>query len=280
MTVTYGRLSQWREPAEIDELKARELVARLELRARAADETAARAEYLGLLGLAPGERVLDVGCGSGAVTRDIARRIAPGGEAVGVDACPHFLALALELAEREGVAGAIVFREGDARALPFAGASFDAVLAATVLAHIPDGEAALAEMVRVARPGGRVGVFDFDGDSFLVAHPDRELTRRIVAASSDHAAVDGWLARRLPGLLARVGLRDVGARAFMPLEREASGFYAKLAERAADVAQRTGAISEAEGRRWLEELRAEQAAGAFLGGRLHIFAWGTRPAPG
>ncbi len=101
-----------------------------------------------------------------------------------------------------------------------------------------------------------------------------------MAASSDHAAVDGWLARRLPGLLARVGLRDVGARAFMPLEREASGFYAKLAERAADVAQRTGAISEAEGRRWLEELRAEQAAGAFLGGRLHIFAWGTRPAPG
>lgn len=277
MSETYGRLSVWRDTAGIDEEKARELAARLELRAQADDEVSARGEYLELIGLVPGQRVLDIGCGSGAVTRDIARRIGAEGRVVGVDASPRLLTVARELVEAAGLGGRVELREGDARALPFAAGEFDVVLAVTVLAHVPGGERAIPEMIRVTRPGGRVGVFDFDGDSFLISHPDRPLTRRIVAATSDHAAVDGWLARRLPGLLGRAGLVDVQARAFMPLERTPGSFYAQLAERAADVAARAGAITPEERDRWLGDLRREMAAGGFLGGRLHIFAWGTRP---
>ena len=67
--VAFGRLSVWRDSGRLDDREAREHAARLEIRAGAESEIAARDEYVRLLGVAPGERVLDVGCGSGAVTR-------------------------------------------------------------------------------------------------------------------------------------------------------------------------------------------------------------------
>lgn len=65
----FGRLSIWRDSAMLDDARARERGARFELRAKAESEAAIRDEYLNLLGLRPGEHVLDVGCGTGAVTR-------------------------------------------------------------------------------------------------------------------------------------------------------------------------------------------------------------------
>ncbi|MGQ0751221.1 MAG: methyltransferase domain-containing protein [Betaproteobacteria bacterium] len=269
-----GELSLWRDTAALNDAQAREHAARLELRAKAEDEVGARDEYLRLLDVKPGERALDVGCGSGVVTRALAQRVTPGGQVVGLDACAALLAVARKLADEAGCGERIEFREGDCRVLPFADASFDVVLAATTLAHVPDAECALPEMVRVARAGGRVGVFDFDADSVLIAHPDRELTRRIVLAYSDYGSVNGWLARSLPGVLKGLGLSNVRARGFMPLE--SGGFYAKLAERAADTASEAGAITSKEHERWTATLHAEIAEGRFLGGRLHLLVWGTR----
>jgi ubiquinone/menaquinone biosynthesis C-methylase UbiE len=275
-SVDFGRLSVWRDTAGVDEAKARELAARLELRARAEDEIAVRDDYVRLLGVAPGERVLDVGCGSGALTRTLAQQVAPGGRAVGIDTSPALLGVARELADAAGLGGVVEFQEADCRALPFSGASFDAVVAATTLCHVPDAGRALAEMVRVTRPGGRVGVFDLDGDSFLIAHPDRELTRRIVAAYYDQGMVNSWLVRGLPAVLADLGIVNVRTQGFMPLET--GGYYADLAGRAAQLAAQAGAITSVELQRWLDALRAEIAGGRFLGGRLHLFVWGTRPA--
>ena len=272
-----GRFDLWRDSAEADMAKARELAALLELRARDPDQAAARASYLDALGVGPGSRVLDVGCGSGAVTRDVARRVRPMGRVVGLDPSPAFLTIARELIEREGLFGSVELRLGDARVLPFSDPEFDVALAITTLAHTPGAERAIPELVRVVRPSGRVGIFDLDGDGVILAHPDRLLTRRIVAASSDHLLVNGWLARRLPALLAEAGLQAIGVRAFTPVERDPAGFYAKLAERRAAVAVQAGVISGDEQRRWLEGLHAEQAAGRFLGGQTHLFVWGTRP---
>ena len=274
----YGRQSLWRDTVGLDATKARELAGRLELRARAQDEIEARAAYLDLLGVTAGERVLDVGCGSGVVTRDIARRVGPDGRAVGVDQSPQLLAVARELVERAGLGGRVEFLEGSALSLPFPDGAFDVAVAVTVLSHTPGGESAIAEMARVVCPGGRVGVFDLDTDMTSIAHPDRALTRRIVAAASDATAVDGWLARRLPLLFARAGLQDGRVRGFFPLETDPRGFYGGLAERAADTALTVGAITEAERRGWLDALHAEQARGPVIAGRLHIFTWGRKPA--
>jgi ubiquinone/menaquinone biosynthesis C-methylase UbiE len=274
----YGRESMWRETATAGPERARDLAARLERRAKAVDEIAARDAYLDLLGVASGEHVLEVGCGSGAVIREIAGRVGRRGRAVGLDPSPELLAVARELAQEAGLADRVEFREGDALRLPFPEGSFDVVLCVTVLSHVPRGEAAIPELVRVLRPGGRLGVFDLDTDMTVFTHPDRALTRRIVAAASDATAVDGWLVRRLPSLFQRAGLGDVRVRGFFPLETELQSFYASMADRCAEVAARTGVVTEQEGRSWLDAFREQAAQGPIVAGRLHIFVWGRKPA--
>jgi len=130
--------------------------------------------------LAPGERVLDVGCGRGLLLVGAAKRLTTGA-AVGIDIWDHTLlagnrpAATLANAVAEGVAERITLREGDARHLPFADASFDVVLSSLMLHHMtPNGRAeALREMVRVLRPGGRVVVKDLVA-STEAQTPDRE----------------------------------------------------------------------------------------------------------
>jgi ubiquinone/menaquinone biosynthesis C-methylase UbiE len=273
----YGHESLWRDTATADAERARDLAARLERRAKAEDEVAARDTYLGLLDIAAGERVLDVGCGSGAVTRDIARRVGAHGQAIGLDPSPALLAVARELARETGLGDRVEFHEGSALRLPFPDRSFDAVVCVTVLSHVPGGEAAIPELVRVLRPGGRLGVFDLDTDMTAFTHPDRTLTRRIVAAASDATAVNGWLARQLPSLFQRAGIVDVRARGFFPLETDLRSFYAGMADRCAEVAVKAGVITESERRDWLDAFHELGARGPIVAGRLHIFVWGRNP---
>ena len=272
----FGRFSNWRDTGGLSASKAREHAARLEHRARAEDEASAREAYLGLLGVARGERVLDVGCGSGVVTREIAKRIAPGGSVVGLDPSAELLKVAREHADKNEFASLMEFQEGDCRKLAFPDGSFDVVVAATVLAHVPEAEKAVPEMVRVVRAGGRIGVFDFDGDGLVIGHPDRAITRRIVASHCDNGAVNGWLIREIPSILSELGLKDVQARGFMSLERGKGSFYADLAQRAAQAAAQAGAITAAELERWLAQLRDVLEKDRFMGGRLHIFVWGSK----
>ena len=103
-----------------------------------------------------GERLLEVGCGSGVLIRRLARHLAGANPIVGVDISPFLLGEARALARREGES-AITFQQGNAEALPFPDNSFDAAMACTVLEE-GDADRMLGEMVRVIRPGGRVGV--------------------------------------------------------------------------------------------------------------------------
>src|SRR3954464_9649285 len=136
-----GRLSNWRDTAGVAAEQARELATRLEHRARATDEIAARESYLDLIAPAEGERVLDVGCGSGVLTRAIGRRVGDRGRVVGLDSSPALLDLARHYAEEAGAPSRVEWRAGDCRKLPLTDGSFDVVLAATVLAHVPGVDA-------------------------------------------------------------------------------------------------------------------------------------------
>ncbi len=139
-------------------------------RARTAENSAA---YL-LPSLRPGLDLLDVGCGPGTITADLARRIAPG-RAVGVDRAPEVLGAARAHAEERGAA--VEWREADVYALGFPDASFDVVHAHQVLQHLADPVRALREMRRVLRPGGVVAVRDSDYACFAWAPDDARLAR-------------------------------------------------------------------------------------------------------
>lgn len=125
-----------------------------------------------------GQSLLDVGCGPGTVTVDLARRLAPG-EVVGLDNAAVVLEDARAAAAGAGLVN-LRFLEGDAYALPFEDDSFDVVHAHQVLQHLTDPVAALREMKRVARPGGIVAVRDADYAAMTWYPPS--------------AALDEWLA--------------------------------------------------------------------------------------
>jgi SAM-dependent methyltransferase len=109
------------------------------------------------LALRPGDRLLDVGCGTGALDRWLAQRSAGANPIVAVDINRFLLHEAEPLARKEDLAAVIEFREGNAEALPFPDGRFDATVSVTVLEEV-DADRALAEFVRVTKPGGRVGV--------------------------------------------------------------------------------------------------------------------------
>lgn len=120
-------------------------------------------------------RVLDVGCGPGSITLDLAAAIAGEGGAasqvIGVENTPAPVAAAEELARRRGIGA--VFMTGDAQALPFQDGTFDVVVAHQVLQHLGDPVGALRECARVAAPGGIVAVRDADYDGMFF-HPQPE----------------------------------------------------------------------------------------------------------
>jgi ubiquinone/menaquinone biosynthesis C-methylase UbiE len=118
-------------------------------------EAELRRDFADFLACPPGGRALDVGCGPGHLTRLLARR---GCEAVGVDRGWRLLRIARRLAKREHLG--VDFRRAPAEALPFPARSFDCVFATTVAYLVPEPAAVLAEMVRVARPGGVVATLD------------------------------------------------------------------------------------------------------------------------
>jgi SAM-dependent methyltransferase len=278
MSSSYGQLDPYPHIAEADPVAAREHADVLEQRSRAPEQLAMRETYLDLLGVAAGQRILEVGCGTGPTLRDVARRVGPHGRAVGIDPSAVFIEVALERAEQEGLAGHLEARVADGAHLPFADGAFDAVLAVSTLSHMPQAERAIAEMARVVRPGGRVGIFENDLDAVILNHPDRAMTRRIIAALGDHAFFDAWLIRRAPGLLEAAGLRGVQVHPITAVERDTSGWYARLSEVRAEVAAQAGVITEAERDDWLAALRAEQASGRFLALGVALFVWGERPS--
>jgi len=155
------------------------------------------AAYL-LPSLRPGQRLLDVGCGPGTITLDLARQVAPG-EVVGIDRAPEVLDGARAASTREG-ADNVSFLVGDVYGLDLPDDLFDVVHAHQVLQHLADPVAALVELRRVCRPGGLVAVRDAD-HAAMTWFPES-------------AALERWLALYRQVAQRNGGEPDAGRRLF------------------------------------------------------------------
>ena len=123
----------------------------------------------------PGERALDLGCGTGIVARKVASRVGATGEVTGIDLSPNMLAVAKAATAREGLT--IEWREGNAEQLPFPGNIFDLVLCQFALMFVTNKAIALAEMRRVVTEDGRVLISVWQG---LDRHPFYQTLHKVI----------------------------------------------------------------------------------------------------
>ena len=139
----------------------------------------------------PGERLLEIGPGTGVQTLPVARALEPGGSMDVLDVQREMLDALMRRASDEGVSN-IRPEQRDARRLPYDDATFDAAFLVAVLGEVPDQQAALSELARVVKPGGRVVVGELFGDPHWVS--PKRLRRQTEAAglSFDHQT-DSWL---------------------------------------------------------------------------------------
>ncbi len=184
-------------------------VATLEDRARAPTYQAMFRTLIDLMAPQPGEAILDVGCGAGSLDRLLARRLGKANAITAIDTNPFLLREAEALAKADGVADLIRFAPGNAEALPFADSTFDGIFSVTVLEEC-DADRALAEMMRVAKPGGRIGVIvrAIDLQQWWSADVPEGLRQRAVTPPQSVAAkgvADASLYRRAR----QAGLRDL-----------------------------------------------------------------------
>jgi ubiquinone/menaquinone biosynthesis C-methylase UbiE len=127
----------------------------------------------------PGETMLEVGPGTGYYTLPVAGRLAPAGVLHVLDVQQQMLDHTMRRARDAGLTN-VVPRQGDARALPYGDAMFDAAYLVTVLGEVPDQDAALRELHRVLKPNGRLVVGELFGDPHMVG--EASLRRRAAAA--------------------------------------------------------------------------------------------------
>jgi ubiquinone/menaquinone biosynthesis C-methylase UbiE len=180
------------------------------LRRQAEELAAISASVLDRVGLGPGQRALDLGCGPRGVVDEMAVRVAPGGTVVGVDADPVHVAAAWDFVADRRIGGVEVV-VADARATGLPAASFDVAHCRTLLVTIPRPRDVVAEMVRLVRPGGWVVAVEPDVE-YSMCHPPSAAFDRIcelfVAAFSRNGA-DPMLGRKVPALFRHAGLDDV-----------------------------------------------------------------------
>lgn len=248
-------------------------VASLEERGRSGYINVVRA-LLDALAIKPGETVLEVGCGSGVIMRELARRTTGANRLIGRDMSPYLLHEARELARREGLLDHIDFGEGRAEALPLADGAVDVALSSTVFEE-GDADRMLSEIVRVTRPGGRIGITVRAIDMpFWVNLPLAPALKAKVDAPgiigggmSARGVADASLYRRLRAL----GL--TGLKCFPQLVSVVPG-----SERIERYQQQIlAALTPNEAKTWRQAVATAEQDGTFFIAQAYHCAVGTKP---
>jgi ubiquinone/menaquinone biosynthesis C-methylase UbiE len=215
------------------------------------------------------DHVLDIGCGIGNSTLDLASKVGEAGLITGIDKSETLIAEARRRAE--GLDMPVAFQVGDACRLDHPDDHFDLCRIERVLMYIETPERALDEMIRVLRPGGHFALFEFDYDCIVVDAPDKPLTKRIIQLASG-SIPSPWIGRRLPGLLRKRGGRNLTVTPyviFTPLDQ-----FRRVMDGTTRNAIGQGDLEAAAVDRWWNDLERSESDGAFFAGFLGFLVCG------
>ena len=227
---------------------------------------------LALLNVQAGQAILDIGCGVGHEAQRLARLVGTYGRVVGVDRNEPLLAEARRRAA--GLDLPLDYLLGDGHALDFHVASFDACRAERVFMYLADPVQTLGEMIRVVRPGGRILIYDFDLEAFMVHGADHDITRRLVRLLAD-SMPNGWMGRRLPALFREAGLVEITVRT--GIADHPFPHFKRIFGGIVDKAQATGMVSTIEAAAWWQALAQADQAGSFFAAVPSFIVCGQKP---
>lgn len=225
-----------------------------------------------LLHLQSGHHVLDAGSGSGSDVRALASMVGPTGRVVGVDNSQTMIRAAQRRAAQYAQAA---YCPGSVYRLQFANNLFDSARADNLLTYLLRPQRALAEMVRVVRPGGRVVVSEPDWETLLLDMPNQVLTRKVVDFRRK-SLLQGRAGRQLPRRLRQAGLVE---RAIVPVTLVVTDYATanrlfQLKETACYM-ESMGLLSRREVHTWLEKAQTLDHNGRFFSS-VTLFTVGGR----
>lgn len=158
---------RWRQETSCCNLPPETSTCQCQIEAEKGNKQTVRDALLEELEPSKGERILDVGCGTGDTTLEIAKKVEPDGKVIGIDLSPEGIAKAKEKAVEAGLSNIVEFRVADAEKLPFEDESFDAVISECVVCLTVDKQHVLNEKARVLKPGGRIVMHDVVSEAAL-----------------------------------------------------------------------------------------------------------------
>lgn len=216
-----------------------------------------------LMNIQPGDSVLDVGCGPGSDTINLAQWVGAAGEVVGVDHDEDMVAQANHRVLAAGFVDWVKHEQGNAASLPFPEARFDSARSERLFQHLICPERALSEMARVTKPNGWVVVLDTDWATLSINSSLPEIERRIVQFSNENCLNNGYSGRQLAHLFRRQGLSDISLEVLAyQITDYALGREVIVLDRRETEALTADVITQDELNRWhadLERLEREES---------------------
>jgi len=251
----------WQFIDDIDADKQAMLVKRLEDRAQMPKFAEIRENYLDKIGLPLSGRILELGCGTGAVCRAIASRLGFVGTVIGSDLSAKLIETAKDITAKSGLKN-IEYFQADGQGSDAHHGQFDLVLAHTVISHVADPAAFLCEAIRLARPGGQIILHDGDYASCVfdtnTPELDRKMSELIIPAANK------YVMREIPRLLHHSGVEITHTIGDVVLEIGTGEFFPGLAKNLGPIAVTDEIVLQAELDHWVEAIDRALSENTFF----------------
>lgn len=255
----------YRITPELDQSTLDAVVTRLEARGKHPRFMEMMNEYLDAMKIDSCGTVLDLGCGTGVVTRAIAQRSGFSGRVSGIDLSPYFIASAKAFSEQESVAEGVEFLVGDSHSLKLPDGAFDAVIAHTLVSHVTDPVAVLSEMARIVKPGGSIAVFDGDFASLTFGNDDAEQGKAIEELIIAAIVTNARVMRQMPQLLQETDLRLDASFSYVVADIGKADFWTPALQAFRRLLPQSGVITEDEANAWVDLMLVRSGQNKFFG---------------